>query len=62
MRTYSIAFISILILIVLPLGANAQALLGQEAPDWTLTDQNGVSHTLSDYACKSAFVLFSSYS
>lgn len=32
--------------------AQAQAKLGQPAPDFTLVDQDGKSHTLSDYAGK----------
>lgn len=44
--------LALLALLALPLAAHAQdatAVVGEAAPDFTLTDTNGTTHTLSDY-------------
>ena len=39
-------------------GAGAQDLIGEPAPDFTLTDQNGNEHSLSDYQGKVLLINF----
>lgn len=47
-----IAAIALAALACYPLHARAQLAIGAEAPDFTLTDINGASHSLSDYRGK----------
>ncbi len=42
----------------LALGAQGASLLGEPAPDFTMTDQDGKAHTLSDYKGQKVVVYF----
>jgi peroxiredoxin len=55
----SMRFGMLLVLVMVMLTAPALALqVGDVAPDFTLTDTNGIEHTLSDYQGKVVFFNF----
>ncbi len=51
-------FPAIVLALFLPQGAFPQVQVGQVAPDFTLTDVSGTSHTLSQYRGKVVFLNF----
>ena len=61
LRRFLLCALIIATLPVLPAQAGVVAGVGKPAPDFTLTDMDGISHTLSDYQGKVVMLMIIGY-